>query len=90
MLIKSMQKVTKFKSRNLLGETPEQEKARYRRVARIYFKKTNNPTYYLNLPYIVGATKSQIERRNNILKKEGLKTRPVMTIRERKRFAHLN
>lgn len=84
-----MEKVTKFKSQNLLGETPEQEKARYRKVARIYFKKTKNPTYYLNLPYVVGATKFQIERRNKILKNEGLNTKAVMTIRERKRLAHL-
>lgn len=71
---------------NLLGETPEQERARYRRVARENFKKTNNPTSYLNLPYTTGASRAQITRRNRILKEDGLPLKPIRTIRERKRY----
>jgi hypothetical protein len=81
-----MERVTKLKRRNLLGETPDQEKSRYRKVARLDFRKTNNPTSYLSLPYTAGATKFQIDRRDKILKDEGLKRKPIMTIRQRKRF----
>lgn len=84
-----MKKVTKFKSVNLLGETPEEEKARYRKIAKIYFKKTKDPIYFLNLPYTIGATKSQLKRRRDSLAKSGMKTKPIKTIREMLRYAHL-
>lgn len=76
----------KFKSRNLLGETREQEKKRFSKVANKEFKKTGNPNSYLNLPSTTGATQQQLERRKKLLKSSGLPVRQKFTIRKRKAF----
>ncbi len=81
-----MVRITKLISRNLLGETRDQEKARFRRVASKISKKTGNLTAHLNLPSTTGATKSQLDRRKKLLEGSGLPIRTRLTIRQRMSF----
>lgn len=79
-------RVTKFKAKNLLGETRKQEEERYARVARASFNKTNNPSAHLKLPHTTGATRSQLARRRKTLRGHGLPLKPTLTIRQRRAF----
>lgn len=78
-----VKKITKFKSRNLFGETAKQEKDRLinERVKRILKGKDIR-----NLKADVGTTKAQRENRSKILKG---KKQKIPLASKRLSFAHL-
>lgn len=72
-----MRKITKFKSRNLLGETPKEEDARLLKASVKAILKNKDPLIVREIKrggkgYLAGSTKYQRELRDRIRRKAGL------------------
>ncbi len=79
-------KVTRFISKNLLGESREEEKRRLRNIVAKKILKGQNPKEVLSGSSLQGATKSELAHRTRILKKSGLTKQKAPTIRQRRAF----
>lgn len=79
-----VRKITRFKSKNLLGETRREEQARLRKVITKAILSGKKSKEILNMSSIRGATKSQLSKRKIILKNAGLSGQKTLTIRQRK------
>lgn len=73
-------KITKLRSRNLLGETPQQEKIRLNKVIVKEILKGKTPNQIFKLSSLKGANKTQLSNRKKILKKSGLSRQKAQTI----------
>jgi len=79
-------KVTRVISRNLLGESREEEKRRLRNIVVKKILKGQNPNEVLSGSSLQGATKRELANRRRILKEGGHPKRRAPTIRERRAF----
>lgn len=79
-------RITTFKSKNLLGESRQEERMRLTRVVSKTIRKEGIKSNILDRSSLTGATKSQLANRREILKKAGLSGQKPISIKERKRF----
>ena len=79
-------RITSIKSRNLLGETKAEERKRLKGVVIKSLRKEGIRSKVLERSSLLGATKSQLANRREILKKAGLPGQKPRSIKERRRF----
>ena len=79
-------KVTKFISKNLLGESRKEEKNRLRKIVAKKILQGQSPNEVLSGSSLQGATKSELDHRKRVLKKSGLVGQKAPTIRQRRAF----